>query len=446
MDPPDQSDIALAASAPTTRVIISAAYGDDRAVDVKSVRLVVDGQDVTRQALISDRGLSYPADVGAGPHTVLLEARDTTGNRPRARGNSPWVRRLWKRRRPRSHCRPVRRRSWLRRRPTVTATPVPLPVINSFTANETTVPADRPVLLTWSVSNADIVFLNQDRVDLVGSRLVALKTTTTFHLIANNSSGTMEKAITVTVLSQPDLTVTDINVGPAGQLNYVIKNIGSGDLTRMFLIQVFVDGVPVDSNRRIASLSVQQEVAQSVPNYTLVGAHTVTVRVNGTQEVAESNYANNELTRALVGPMPTPTNTALPTPTPLISSTPTPILATATSTRTRTPTATVAPVGVTNVIAALGSTSPYTGTCPGNFTINGMITTNGATTVVFQWERSDGAVNGPFSVVFSGPMTQVVPTQWLSAPVGALWVRLRVLTPNPNNLGPVTVNFQNSCK
>ncbi len=448
LEPAENAVVAIPPGAATARVVISASFQDNRAVDIASVRFFVDNRDVTSQALVTGTSISYPVDLAPGQHTALLQLRDTSGN-PTSRawqftvgaatGPTPTET-------PTPTATPLPPTGTPTLSPTPTNTPPPLPVINAFTASETNVPADRPVTLTWSVTGADIVFLNQDRVDPVSSRTLSLRTTTTFHLIANNAGGTVEKAITITVQNLPDLTVSDIAVSAAGQLSYTIKNLGPGDVTQMFLIQIFVDNTPVDSNRRVASLPAGQDVTLSVPNYIFSGTHLVTVRLNATQEIQETNFGNNDATRTLTGPAPTPTSTGTraPTSTPTRTATPSPSpTATNTPPPTNTPTATSVPIIVTGMTAVLSSTSPYTGTCPATFTFTGTITTNGATTVIFRWDRSDGLNNGPFSLVFTAAGTQTFTNQWIAPPSGALWTRLHVLT--PNDATTPNVNIQNNC-
>jgi len=110
------------------------------------------------------------------------------------------------------------------------------------------------------------------------------------------------------------MVVTDISLSPTGQIIYAIRNSGVGDVTQPFLIQVLVDNGGVDSNRKVSSLGVGQEISLFVPNYTLAGTHSVTVRLNSDLAVQESNYRNNELIRTLSGPTPTPSPTLTPSP------------------------------------------------------------------------------------------------------------------------------------
>ncbi len=456
VDPPDRAVIAPTPGGPT-HVIISAMYTDDRAVDVHSVRLLVDNNDVTLQALISDTGLTYPVDLNPGTHTVLLQLADTSGNRTARQ----WTFSIG----PTSEATATPTllpTPSVTPPPTITLTPGPTatgtlpaaPTITTFNANNTNIQSGTPVLLTWSVANADIVFLNQDKVDPAGTRLVTPTSTTTYHLIANNAGGTTDRAITITVISLPDLIVTDIGVSPTGQVMYTIKNVGTGDLTQQFLIQVLADGAPIDSNRRVASLPAGQEVSLFVPNYVLSGTHVITVRVNADQAVQESNFNNNELTRTLNGPTPTPTNTPTttwtPTNTPTVTPTFTPTFTpspSATPTRTRTHTPTRTPTAtptraVTNLTVSVAPTSPFTGTCPVTATFTAVVSTNLPTTITYQWERSDGIVNGPFSAnVGTTPFN--VQDQWLSIPAGPTWERIVILS--PNNLQSNQINFVNNC-
>ncbi len=450
LEPPDQSVVPPSLNAPTTRVIISVAYSDDRAIDQNSIRLVLDGRDVTSQALITSTSLNYPVDLSSGLHNVVFQVRDTSNNvTTRAWqftvGPQPGLT-------PTPTATPT-----LIATPTITPTPsatatgtLPAPpVINSFASNQTNVPPGTPVLLSWSVTGASVVFLNQDRVDPVGSRLVTPTGTTIYHLIANNAGGTTDRAITVVVQGLPDLIIPDISVNPSGQVLYVVRNIGNADVTQMFLIQVFADGLPIDSNRRVTSLSAGQEVSLFVPNYTLVGTHAITVRVNATQEIQESNYNNNELTRTLTGVAPTLTFTPTlpPTATPTSTNTPT---VTPTNTPTLIPTNTPTPTStpsVSNVAVALLSVSPYGGACPGNFLFSGTITTSGATTVTYRWERTDGttvpSLPNVYTIVFSNASTQNVTDSWNSAPTGTWGERIHILS--PNDLSSNQPTFTNNC-
>lgn len=436
-----------------THVTITATYRDDRGIDTRAVRLVLDGRDVTAQSRITTTTITYDVDLEAGNHVVLLEVRDTSGNR----ASRAWQFTIGSP--PESTATPtltpsITPTSAPTRIPTSTPTltPFPLPTINRFTATQTTITRGVPVLLEWNVSGADQVFLNQDRVDLIGSRLVAPTSTVTYHLIANNQAGTVEKSITITVAELPDLIVTDISLSPNNQVLFTVRNNGTAPVTRNFLVQVTANNLVIESDRPVAALPPGQDANLVVPNYFMVGTQVVTVRVNLLQEVTESDYSNNELTRTLIGPTVTPTFTSTPTNTPTNTATPT-NTPTATSTATRTPTATSTPtLTPTNtpvpftVLGVTASVTPttYTGPCPGNFNFTANITANGAGVVTYQWERKNSAPLATATVTFTGAGTQTVTNQWLSAPVGAGWAQIHILT--PNDITSSQANFTNNCQ
>jgi hypothetical protein len=66
---------------PETRARIAAGFGDDSAgVDPSSVRLRVDGRDVTGRARITASEVDYTTDLPRGRHTAELTVRDRAGN------------------------------------------------------------------------------------------------------------------------------------------------------------------------------------------------------------------------------------------------------------------------------------------------------------------------------------------------------------------------------
>ncbi len=357
IEPADGETVASGA-----RVGIVAMYHDDRAVNIKGIVLIVDGRDATSQALISDTTLNYVSDLDPGQHVILLEVRDTSGNKASKAWQFNVAAPLEATATPTitptptgsSTATPVTSRTIT---PTVTGTRSPLPVINAFSANQTVITRGTSVLLTWSVSNADLVYLNQDKVDLSGSRLITPDKTTNYQLIANNAAGTVDRTITITIQELPDLIVSDIALTPLNQITFAIRNDGTADVTRNFLIQVTANNVVIESDRPVSALPAGQEARLTIPNYTVISTQNIIVRVNLLREVQEANYNNNELTRTLAGPTPTltptntqtntltptntPTNTFTPTPTFTPSNTPTQTFtATPTNTRTFTPTST----------------------------------------------------------------------------------------------------------
>lgn len=418
IDPPDNANLTQ------THVIISASYQDDRAVDVGTVRLVVDGQDVTSQAIISDASLSYATDLTPGQHTLSLVVADTSGNLT----SRTWTFTVQG---PPATPTPTptptvapTATATLAPTPTATWTPSAAPAINTFTADKTQITPGTSVLLSWSVANADVVFLNQEKVAVTGSKTVTPSSTMTYHLIVSGPGGSTEKAITVTVQQLPDLVVADITVNASGQIVYTIRNAGTGDVNRMFLVQVYVDGALVDSNYRVPSLPSGQAVSLPASNYTAVGSHTVLVRVNAPHDVQESNYDNDELTKTIIGPTPTPPPTATPTPTRAATMTPTP-----------------SPVVSSVSIAVTPIT--YSGACPAILNLTAALTTTGATSVTFKWERSTGYIGPAQTVDFTSGGSQTVSDQWVAPPAGAGWERIHIITPNDQTSD--LANFTNHC-
>jgi hypothetical protein len=79
--------------------------------------------------------------------------------------------------------------------------PPPLPEINSFTADPTSVPPGGSSTLSWSVSGADEVTIDHgiESVGLTGTRTVSPTTTTTYTLTASNEAGDSTATVEVTM-------------------------------------------------------------------------------------------------------------------------------------------------------------------------------------------------------------------------------------------------------
>ena len=88
--------------------------------------------------------------------------------------------------------------------PTTPSTPQ-RPVINSFTAEPSTIEKGQAATLSWSISNATDMTIDQGlgAVQSQGTRQVFPSTTTTYTLIANGPAGSDTKTATVTVSSAP---------------------------------------------------------------------------------------------------------------------------------------------------------------------------------------------------------------------------------------------------
>jgi hypothetical protein len=70
------------------RTEVSARFRDDRSgVDASSVRLRIDGNDVTRQSRVTSSGVSFDANLRQGRHHAELVVRDRAGNVTRTAWN-----------------------------------------------------------------------------------------------------------------------------------------------------------------------------------------------------------------------------------------------------------------------------------------------------------------------------------------------------------------------
>jgi PKD repeat protein len=76
-------DVTLSA---TARPVIAASYSDAAGIDLASVKLYVNGDDVTTRAQVGPQGVAYslPAPVADGPYTVVLDASNREGANNRA--------------------------------------------------------------------------------------------------------------------------------------------------------------------------------------------------------------------------------------------------------------------------------------------------------------------------------------------------------------------------
>lgn len=104
------------------------------------------------------------------------------------------------------------------------------PVINSFTADDTTIDEGDSVNLNWTVADATIVTINQGigTVALSGSTSVSPASTTTYTLTATNSAGSTTATVTITVNPLIVLKTITIQPGPVeGKDAYVASNFPS---------------------------------------------------------------------------------------------------------------------------------------------------------------------------------------------------------------------------
>ena len=96
----------------------------------------------------------------------------------------------------------------------------PLPVINSFTADPTSITAGESSTLSWSVSGATTVAIDQGvgNVGLTGTRTVSPTTTTTYTLEASNRAGNSTATVQVTVSAPPLPVINSFTADPTSIL------------------------------------------------------------------------------------------------------------------------------------------------------------------------------------------------------------------------------------
>lgn len=100
---------------------------------------------------------------------------------------------------------------------------------------------------------------------------------------------------------------------------------------------------------------------------------------------------------------------------------------------------------VFSVTAAAASVAPaVAGPCPKKFNFTGTITANGAGTVTYRWERSDGASGPTQTLVFAAAGTKpAAGISWNLTASGTFWERIHILTPNNRYSNQAT--FSQTC-
>jgi len=265
----------------------------------------------------------------------------------------------------------------------VTPIPAPVPtgypVINSFVANPPIISLGYSSTLSWNVTNATSVSINQGvgPVSSSGSTLVSPPTTLTYMLTATNANGSITSTALVQVSGTPP-----IPVGPP-IVDYFTASpptISSGGST--FLRWSVSNATSVSIDNGIGPVDSHGTLLVSPPYSTV---YTLT---------ALNSYGYQYQTVSVeVAGFPPPTT-----------------------------------FYVTSVIASASPPS-FSGPCPYQFNFSATITTNGPGTVTYQWERSDGTADPPQSISLVSAGSVVVTTYWVLGGTGG-WERVRILSPN----------------
>jgi len=282
-----------------------------------------------------------------------------------------------------------------------------LPVVNSFDANPPSISAGGSSTLTWNISGAASVIIDQGvgNVALTGSRAVAPSATTTYTLTATNASGSITATCQVMVAGTPS--------APA-----------AAPTTSLPIVNSFIANPPGITAGNSSALSwnvsnaTSVTIDQGVGTFAATGTTIVSPAATTMYTLTASNAAGSTTSMAQVV---VSSDAYTPTPEP----TPTP--------------AAFAVLGVTTMV----DPSTFTGGCPKNFSCSAIITTNGAGTVTYRWERSDGGSSAVQTAVFGSAGSQMVATGWPRDVGGNYWVRVRTLS--PNDVVSNQANFTLSC-
>ena len=111
------------------------------------------------------------------------------------------------------------------------------PTINSFAADSYHIISGESVTLSWNVTGADSVTINQGigTVDSTGTKVLNPSATTTYTLTATNTAGSVTSTVTINVGS--DLGSIDINSNPAVAKVY-LDGVDTGHITPIVLTNI----------------------------------------------------------------------------------------------------------------------------------------------------------------------------------------------------------------
>ena len=97
----------------------------------------------------------------------------------------------------------------------------------------------------------------------------------------------------------------------------------------------------------------------------------------------------------------------------------------------------VAAFAVTGVSTTVNNSAPAA--CPLPFVFTANITANGAGTVTYHWNRSDGANSAVQTLTFGAAGSQSVSYTWSLGATGAAWARVYIDSPNHQYFSPANV-------
>ena len=266
-----------------------------------------------------------------------------------------------------------------------------LPVINSFIASPPSITAGSSVTLSWNVSNATSVTIDQwvGAVASVGTTSVSPTATTNYILMAINAAG---KTVATTQVTVTTGTATTLNLPVINFFSANPTSILSGESSTLTWNVSNATSVTIEPGIGAVSLAGSRSVSPTVATVYMLTATNTDGSVNESVTVLVSVEG---------------------------------------------------PFAVTKV-QAKGASASGTRPCP--FTINYTydITTNGPGAVTYHFEQSNGATSPTRTLDFAAAGTQTVSHTWTVSGSGTYSVRCRTLTPNDmsGNSVPVTVTCE----
>ncbi|HEX7364673.1 MAG TPA: hypothetical protein VF366_05865 [Dehalococcoidia bacterium] len=273
--------------------------------------------------------------------------------------------------------------------------------INSFGASPATISAGGSSTLGWTVTGASTVNIDQGigNVALSGSRVVMPGSTTVYTLTATNSSGVSVTA-TAQVIVSGGTTPTPPPIPPPTPTGYPVINYFTANPSSVYAGDQAVLNWNVSNATSIA-------IDNSIGTVSASGNTWIFPTVTTTYTLTATNsygWATKSVTVFVSG-----------TPTPAFS-----------------------------VISATASVNPpfVNAECPTNIYSEAVITVNGAGTVSYRWEDSEGGIKPTENIYFSSAGSQSVGTWWPIGLSGTFWIRLHVLSPNDtsSNQASFTLN------
>jgi hypothetical protein len=269
--------------------------------------------------------------------------------------------------------------------------------INSFGSSPPTISAGESSTLSWSVSGATTVSIDQGigNVALAGSRVVMPSSTTVYTLTATNPAGMSVTATAQVIVSGATTPTPTPTPTPGGLpvINYFTASPSS----------IFTgDSATLNWNvSNATSINIDHGIGTVGPS----GVTPVfpTTSTNYTLTATNSTGWSNKSTTVLVSGMPSFTVT-----------------------------------GVTASVNPPFVSAP----CPTDIYSEAVITVNGAGTVTYRWEDCEGGIKSTENAYFSSAGSQSVSTWWPVGKSGTFWVRLHVLSPNDtsSNQASFTLN------